>query len=411
MLIENVRLDDIAEAVGTPCYVYSQASLEEGLKAYHEGFADLNHSICYSVKANSNIAVLALMARLGAGFDIVSGGELMRVLKAGGDAGQTVFSGTGKSADEIRLALKHGVRAINLESECELLRVQAIAEELDKTASIGFRVNPDIDPRTHPHIATGLRETKFGVAPDAARELYLQADAMSHVEVSGIAVHIGSQIIELDPFLEALHAVVDLAFSLQDDGIYVQHIDLGGGLGVRYRDEHPPTPAEYGAAIARSLGARKLDMPVFIEPGRSITAQAGTLLTRVEYVKRSPRKNFAIVDAAMNDLIRPALYGAWMEISEADASSDQPEETYDVVGPVCESGDFLGKDRRLRIAAGDLLVVRDAGAYGAVMSSNYNSRPKTAEVLVHGDRFEVIRTRESIEDMLREERIPAHLQS
>lgn len=411
MLIENVRLDDIAEAVGTPCYVYSQASLEEGLNAYREGFADLNHSICYSVKANSNIAVLALMARLGAGFDIVSGGELMRVLKAGGDAGQTVFSGTGKSADEIRLALKHGVRAINLESECELLRVQAIAEELDKTASIGFRVNPDIDPRTHPHIATGLRETKFGVAPDAARELYMQADAMSHVEVSGIAVHIGSQIIELDPFLEALHAVVDLAFSLQDDGIYVQHIDLGGGLGVRYRDEHPPTPAEYGAAIARSLGARKLDMPVFIEPGRSITAQAGTLLTRVEYVKRSPRKNFAIVDAAMNDLIRPALYGAWMEISEADAASDQPEETYDVVGPVCESGDFLGKDRRLRIAAGDLLVVRDAGAYGAVMSSNYNSRPKTAEVLVHGDRFEVIRTRESIEDMLREERIPAHLRS
>ena len=408
MLVENVRLSDIAETYGTPCYVYSQSELEANLQAYRRAFSKLGGSVYYSVKANSNVAVLAVMARLGAGFDIVSGGELQRVILAGGNPGKTVFSGVGKSAEEIEFALENDVFCINLESEDEMHRVQAIAARLGKTAAISFRVNPDIDAETHPHIATGLHETKFGVTFTEARRLYAIANQSENLRVSGIAVHIGSQIVSVKPFSEALEALLDLVETLASDGIALRHIDLGGGLGVRYRDENPPSPAEYSDAISAIMNRRGIDLPVSVEPGRSIAAHAGTLLCRVEYIKNSPHRNFAVVDAAMNDLVRPALYDAWMNIKEVSPSK-APELTYDVVGPVCETGDFLGKSRTLRITAGDLLVVRDAGAYGAVMASNYNSRPRPPEVLVCGDQAELVRERETIADLTEKELIPQHL--
>ena len=408
MRVEDVELSEIAESFGTPCYVYSQAKLESGWNAYATAFSNLGGSIYYSVKANSNIAILALMAKLGAGFDIVSGGELHRVLTAGGDADKIVFSGVGKSEWEITNALEEGVFCINVESEGELHRVQRVAEQLGKRASIGIRVNPDIDAKTHPHIATGLQEAKFGVPIEQALRLYRKAVQMGNIDVSGVAVHIGSQVLSLEPFKEALERVLDLVESLQSDGISVRQIDLGGGLGVRYRDELPPTPEQYSTSIADVLRDRGVGISVSVEPGRSITAKVGMLLCKVEYIKQSSTKNFAIVDAAMNDLIRPALYDAWMEIS-AVQDSDEPERIYDVVGPVCETGDFLGKSRKLRIGAGDLLVVRDAGAYGAAMMSNYNSRLRPAEVLVSGDQMHLIRERDLMEDLIGKEEIPSHI--
>ena len=408
MRVEDVELSEIAESFGTPCYVYSQAKLESGWNAYATAFSNLGGSIYYSVKANSNIAILALMAKLGAGFDIVSGGELHRVLTAGGDANKIVFSGVGKSEWEITNALEEGVFCINVESEGELHRVQRVAEQLGKRASIGIRVNPDIDAKTHPHIATGLQEAKFGVPIEQALRLYRKAVQMGNIDVSGVAVHIGSQVLSLEPFKEALERVLDLVESLQSDGISVRQIDLGGGLGVRYRDESPPTPEQYSESIAEVLRDRGVDISVSVEPGRSITAKVGMLLCKVEYIKQSSTKNFAIVDAAMNDLIRPALYDAWMEIS-AVQESDEPERIYDVVGPVCETGDFLGKSRKLRIGVGDLLVVRDAGAYGAAMMSNYNSRLRPAEVLVSGNQMHLIRERDLMEDLIGKEEIPSHI--
>ena len=408
MRVEDVELSEIAESFGTPCYVYSQAKLESGWNAYATAFSNLGGSIYYSVKANSNIAILALMAKLGAGFDIVSGGELHRVLTAGGDANKIVFSGVGKSEWEITNALEEGVFCINVESEGELHRVQRVAEQLGKRASISIRVNPDIDAKTHPHIATGLQEAKFGVPIEQALRLYRKAVQMGNIDVSGVAVHIGSQVLSLEPFKEALERVLDLVESLQSDGISVRQIDLGGGLGVRYRDESPPTPEQYSESIAEVLRDRGVDISVSVEPGRSITAKVGMLLCKVEYIKQSSTKNFAIVDAAMNDLIRPALYDAWMEIT-AVQDSDEPERIYDVVGPVCETGDFLGKSRKLRIGAGDLLVVRDAGAYGAAMMSNYNSRLRPAEVLVSGNQIHLIRERDLMEDLIGKEEIPSHI--
>ena len=408
MRVEDVELSEIAESFGTPCYVYSQAKLESGWNAYATAFSNLGGSIYYSVKANSNIAILALMAKLGAGFDIVSGGELHRVLTAGGDANKIVFSGVGKSEWEITNALEEGVFCINVESEGELHQVQRVAEQLGKRASIGIRVNPDIDAKTHPHIATGLQEAKFGVPIEQALGLYRKAVQMGNIDVSGVAVHIGSQVLSLEPFKEALERVLDLVESLQSDGISVRQIDLGGGLGVRYRDELPPTPEQYSTSIADVLRDRGVGISVSVEPGRSITAKVGMLLCKVEYIKQSSTKNFAIVDAAMNDLIRPALYDAWMEIS-AVQDSDEPERIYDVVGPVCETGDFLGKSRKLRIGAGDLLVVRDAGAYGAAMMSNYNSRLRPAEVLVSGNQMHLIRERDLMEDLIGKEEIPSHI--
>ncbi len=409
MRIEDVRLSDIAESYGTPCYVYSQSALEAGLKAYRLAFSDLGGTVYYSVKANSNIAVLALMAKCGAGFDIVSGGEMRRVSLAGGDLGKTVFSGVGKTEDEIREALNSKILSLNLESEGELFRVGKIASQLGVAAPVSFRVNPNIDARTHPHIATGLYEAKFGVAFDEARRLYALADRMEHIAISGIAVHIGSQIVSTQPFIDALELIVDFVEVLDSDGIKLSHIDLGGGLGVRYRDENPPTAAEYSAAIGATLKRRNCDLPVSVEPGRSIAAHAGLLLCRVEYIKTSPQRNFAVVDAGMNDLLRPALYDSWMDIVEAGAC-DSEARVYDVVGPVCETGDFLGKGRTLRIGPSDLIAVRDAGAYGAAMMSNYNSRPKPPEVLVCGDRVELIRERETFADLTAKERIPPHLQ-
>ncbi len=408
MRVEDVELSEIAESFGTPCYVYSQEKLESGWNAYATAFSNLGGSIYYSVKANSNIAILALMAKLGAGFDIVSGGELHRVLTAGGDADKIVFSGVGKSEWEITNALEEGVFCINVESEGELHRVQRVAEQLGKRASIGIRVNPDIDAKTHPHIATGLQEAKFGVPIEQALGLYRKAVQMGNIDVSGVAVHIGSQVLSLEPFKEALERVLDLVESLQSDGISVRQIDLGGGLGVRYRDELPPTPEQYSTSIADVLRDRGVGISVSVEPGRSITAKVGMLLCKVEYIKQSSTKNFAIVDAAMNDLIRPALYDAWMEIS-AVQDSDEPERIYDVVGPVCETGDFLGKSRKLRIGAGDLLVVRDAGAYGAAMMSNYNSRLRPAEILVSGNQMHLIRERDLMEDLIGKEEIPSHI--
>ncbi len=410
MRIDNVRLSDIAQSYGTPCYVYSQAALEANLNAYRRAFEKLGGDVYYSVKANSNLAVLALMARLGAGFDIVSGGELRRVMIAGGAPAKTVFSGVGKSKEEIRLALESGISCINLESEGEMLRVEEIAAQLGISAAMSFRVNPDIDADTHPHIATGLHDAKFGVSFEQARRLYSLAQQSEHLEVSGIAAHIGSQIVSLKPFIESLELILDLVETLAGDGVAIGRIDLGGGLGVRYRDEEPPSPANYSEAIGETLKRRGVQLPVSVEPGRSIAAQAGLLVCRVEYIKSSPTRNFAVVDAGMNDLARPALYDAWMDIVQA-SESDEAQRLYDIVGPVCETGDFLGKARSLRIAAGDLLAVRDAGAYGAVMASNYNTRPRPPEVLVHDGKAELIRERESLSDLTAKERIPSRLRT
>ena len=401
--VESCDLSQLAAEYGTPLYVYSRATLERHWHAFDNAAGEVPHLICYAVKANSNIAVLNLLARLGSGFDIVSGGELARVLAAGGDASKVVFSGVAKTEAEMRFALEQEILCFNLESEPELARLNRVAGELGKRARISVRVNPDIDAGTHPYISTGLKENKFGVPIERAIALYQQAATLPHIDIVGIDCHIGSQLTEIEPFLEAMDRLLALIDRLAADGIHIHHLDVGGGLGVNYSDENPPHPEQYAAALKAKLAGR--DLQLIFEPGRAIVANAGVLVTQVEYLKEGEDRHFAIVDAAMNDLIRPSLYGAWMNIIPADRSLERPLRRYDVVGPVCETGDFLGKDRELGVAQGDLLVVRSAGAYGFVMASNYNTRPRAAEVLVDGDQAHLIREREPLADLWRLERI------
>ena len=396
---EEVPLSVIAERVGTPCYVYSRATLERHYRVFDEAFDDWPHHICFAVKANGNLAVLQVLERLGAGFDIVSGGELARVLAAGGRASDVVFSGVGKSSDEIAKALTAGVRILSIESGEELERVNAVALSLGSKAPIGIRINPDVDPNTHPYIATGLRENKFGVPAADAPALYRKANAMAGIEVAGIGCHIGSQLTEIAPFCDAVERVLDVVDTLAQDDIVLSHLDLGGGVGIRYSDETPPDPKDYVQAILAILKRRNCDLAVTLEPGRAIAGNAGVLLSSVEYIKSGPEKDFVIVDAAMNDLLRPALYQAWHEVLRADRGPDRKMLTCDVVGPVCETGDFIARDRQLAVAPGDLVAVRSVGAYGFVMASNYNTRPRPAEVLVDGDQLHVVREREQTADL------------
>ncbi len=397
---ENVSASRIAQAFGTPTYVYSRAAIEQRFNSYADALQGCAHLVCYAVKANSNLAVLNVLARLGAGFDIVSGGELERVLQAGGDPAKIVFSGVGKSIGEMRRALLVGIGCFNVESAQELERLAAVASELNLVAPVSLRVNPDVDANTHPYISTGLKDNKFGIGIDGARSVYRRARDLASIAVKGIDCHIGSQLTDTAPLLDALARVLALIDELATDGIAIGHLDLGGGLGVRYRDEQPPEPATYMAQVRAAVGARPLTL-VF-EPGRSIVANAGILLTRIEYLKTTPHKNFCVIDAAMNDLIRPALYEAWMDIQPVSRRAEATA-TYDVVGPVCETGDFLGKERALAVAEGDLLAVSSAGAYGFSMSSNYNSRARGAEVMVDGDQFYLVRARETIADQMRGE--------
>ncbi len=400
---EEVPVAAIAAAHGTPAYVYSRATLERHWHAFDAALGGHPHLICYAVKANSNLAVLNLLARLGSGFDIVSVGELERVLRAGGDPTRIVFSGVGKREDELRRALEVGIRCFNVEVPGELDRLERLAAALGVRAPVSLRVNPDVDARTHPYIATGLKENKFGIAVTEALDLYRRIADSAHLEVTGIDCHIGSQLTQTAPFLDALDRVLDLAARLEAEGIGIRHLDLGGGLGIRYRDERPPLPAQYAAALLERLGGR--DWEILLEPGRAIAGNAGILVTRVEYLKRTPAKWFAIVDAAMNDLLRPALYDAWQEIVPVRPRGEGPAREYDIVGPVCETGDFLGRGRCLALAEGDLLAVRSAGAYGFTMSSNYNSRPRPPEILVDGDRVHLVRRRETLDDLWRGEQV------
>ncbi len=397
LFVENIAIQTIVEKHGSPCYIYSRATLERHWHAFNDAFGSQAHTICYAVKANSNIGVLNVLARLGSGFDIVSIGELQRVLQAGGDAKKVVFSGVGKRADEIRDALKLGIRCFNIEVLDELERINQIAGKLNVIAPVSFRVNPDVDAKTHPYISTGLKENKFGIAVENALEAYHHAASLKNIEVVGIDCHIGSQLTETRPFLDALDKVLALVEKLKAAGITLKHLDLGGGLGIQYNNETPPEPAEYIGAILERLGETELE--IMLEPGRAIVGNAGILVTRVEYLKPTEHKNFAIVDAAMNDLIRPSLYGAWQDIISVDLNSTAPEMTWDIVGPVCETGDFLGKQRPLKLTAGDLLAVRSSGAYGFTMSSNYNSRPRVAEIMVDGDEIHVVRERETLEQL------------
>lgn len=397
---ENVPLSAIAAEFGTPCYVYSRAAMEGAFRDYADAFAGTRHLICYALKANSNLAVLNLFARLGSGFDIVSGGELARVLAAGGDPAKVVFSGVGKSEAEMAQALAAGIHCFNVESPAELERLDAVAGRAGTRAPISLRVNPDVDPRTHPYIATGLKESKFGIAYDDAHALYRRAAGMRHLEVRGIDIHIGSQITELEPYREAASKILDLVDALRADGIPLAHVDLGGGLGVRYRDEHPLRLAEY-AEMVRDLFAGRSETLVF-EPGRRLVGSGGVLLTRVEYLKPGAPKGFAIVDAAMNDLLRPSLYDAWHPVDAVRPRAGDVH-VWEIVGPICESGDFLAHDRHLALAAGDLLAIGVAGAYGQVMSSNYNSRPRACEVLVDDSQSHLVRRRERVADLFAHE--------
>lgn len=395
---EDVPVADIAARFGTPAYVYSRATLERHYRAYDEALAGRPHLVCYAVKANSNLAVLNVLARLGAGFDIVSAGELERVIRAGGDPARVVFSGVGKQEWEMKRALEAGVRCFNVESDTELDRLNAVAGELGRRAPVSLRVNPDVDAGTHPYISTGLKENKFGIDITEAPEVYARAAAMPNLEVIGVDCHIGSQLTTVSPFLDALDRVLSLIDALAEQGIAIRHLDMGGGLGVTYDHEQPPQPSDYVRALAERLGER--DLELVLEPGRSIAANAGILLTRVEFLKCTEHRNFAIIDAAMNDLIRPALYSAWQAIIPVVPHQSGEEKAWDLVGPVCETGDFLGKDRSLRLQAGDLLAVRSAGAYGFVMSSNYNSRNRPPELMVDGDQVHVVRRRETLDDQL-----------
>ncbi len=393
---EDVPVSELAARFGTPCYVYSRATLERHWHAFDRALAARPHLVCFAVKANSNLGVLNLLARLGSGFDIVSGGELERVMAAGGDPARIIFSGVGKRVDEIRRALEVGIHCFNVESEPELERIAAVAAELDTTAPVSLRVNPDVDAQSHPYISTGLKENKFGIEIHVAEDIYHRAAAHAHLRVVGIDCHIGSQLTALSPFLDALDRVLALTDRLAAQGIRIEHLDLGGGLGIRYTDEAPPEPNAYAAALDERLGARELE--IILEPGRAIAGNAGILLTRVEYLKPTATHNFAIVDAAMNDLLRPALYQAVQEIVPAERRGGEPK-VWDIVGPVCETGDFLGKRRELVLAPGDLLAVRSSGAYGFTMSSNYNSRPRAAEVIVDGEQAYLVRRRETLNDL------------
>ena len=401
---DEVPLDEIARRFGTPCFVYSAAAIEAAYREFAQALKGRGAQICYSVKANSNLAILALLARLGAGFDIVSGGELARVLAAGGEARKTLFSGVGKSEAEIRFALEKGIGCINVESEAELARVDAVARALGRRAPIAFRVNPDIDAKTHPYISTGLRETKFGVAYGDAERLYTQAREKPGIELVGIGCHIGSLLQDPAPFVAAAERLIALVDRLERKGIHLKHVDVGGGIGIRYKDEAPQPPAAFVAGVMAALGARSHN--VIFDPGRSLVGNAGVLLTRVEYVKPGVAKSFLVVDTAMNDLIRPALYSAWHEVKTVKESAAGTT-VYDVVGPVCESADFLAKDRRLAAVAGDLLAIMSSGAYAMAMSSNYNTRPRAAEVLVSGGQAHLVRRRESVEELFALDRIPA----
>lgn len=394
---EDCSISDIAKQYGTPLYVYSRATIERHWHAFNDAAGMQKHLICYAVKANSNLAILNVLARLGSGFDIVSQGELSRVLAAGGDAKKVVFSGVGKKSSEIAFALAQGIFCFNVESAAELERINQVAKQLDTIAPISLRVNPDVDAGTHPYISTGLKENKFGINIDDAVELYQHAASFSHLEIKGVDCHIGSQLTELTPFLDALDRVLLLIDQLEAKGIKLSHLDVGGGLGVCYQNETPPHPKEYAKAIADKL--QGYDLTLIYEPGRAIMANAGILVTEVEYLKSNGNRNFAIVDAAMNDLIRPALYQAWQAIIPVEQRHDIEEQYYDVVGPVCETGDFLGKNRPLAIVAGDLLAIRSAGAYGFTMSSNYNSRPRAAEILVDGTTAHIVRKRETIKQL------------
>lgn len=404
LLAEQVRLADIAQQYGTPTYVYSRATLERHYRAFTDAAGSQPHLVCYAVKANSNIALLNLLARLGSGFDIVSEGELRRVLQAGGNPAKVVFSGVGKAESEIEFALNTGIKCFNVESEAELHRIARVAARLGKTAPISLRVNPDIDAKTHPYISTGLKANKFGIDITDAPRIYQLAASYPQLKVCGVDCHIGSQLTETQPFLDALDKVLALVDKLSELGIVLSHLDIGGGLGVTYLDETPPHPADYAAQVVQRLAAYP-HLTLVFEPGRAIMANAGVLLTKVEYLKPGQEKHFAIVDAAMNDLIRPALYSAWMNIVPVKLQPELALQRYDVVGPVCETGDFLGKDRDLAIAEGDLLAVRSAGAYGFTMSSNYNSRPRAAEVLVDGNQLYLVRQREQWQDLWQGEQL------
>ncbi len=399
--VEGVPADEIAQEFGTPCYVYSRAAIEQAWRSFDEAFLDYPHLVCYAVKANSNLAVLNLLARLGSGFDIVSVGELERVLRAGGAPHNIVFSGVGKRADEMERALKVGVRCFNVESEAELERLNQVAGTMKVRAPVALRVNPDVNAETHPYISTGLHENKFGIAMEDALALYQKAAAMAHIQVRGISCHIGSQLTRLDPILDALDRLFVLIDALGGVGIEIRHIDIGGGLGIRYRDETTPAPGEYASALLKKFAGRSR-VEVIIEPGRAIAGNSGLLLTRVEYLKRVGDKRFAIVDAAMNDLMRPALYDAWHDIEPVTTRTGEGQYC-DIVGPVCESGDFLGKQRNLNVLAGDLLAIRSAGAYGFSMSSNYNSRPRAAEVMVDGNKTYLVRRREDLVQLMVDE--------
>lgn len=394
---EDLPVAQLAQEFGTPLYIYSKATLERHWHAFDNAFGDHPHLICFAVKSNSNIAILQTMAKLGSGFDIVSQGELERVLIAGGDASKVVFSGVAKTEKEIERALEVGIRCFNVESQPELLRINEVAGRMGKIAPISLRVNPDVDAKTHPYISTGLKENKFGVSVEQAREVYRLAATLEHVKITGMDCHIGSQLTELQPFLDATDRLIVLIEQLKQDGIVLKHLDLGGGLGVTYTDETPPHPTDYTKALLEKL--KSFDLEIILEPGRAISANSGILVTKVEYIKTNENRNFAIVDAGMNDMIRPALYEAHMNIIEIDRTLEREKAIYDVVGPICETSDFLGKQRELSIAAGDYLVQRSAGAYGASMSSNYNSRPRTAEVMVDGDKAYLIRRRETYENL------------
>ena len=398
LYVEDLPVKQLAEEFGTPLYIYSRATLERHWHAFDSALGKHPHLICYAVKANSNIGILNVMAKLGSGFDIVSQGELERVLAADGEASKVVFSGVAKSRAEIMRALEVGIRCFNVESVAELHHINQIAGEMGKIAPISLRVNPDVDAHTHPYISTGLKENKFGVSVDEAREVYKLAATLPHVKITGMDCHIGSQLTELQPFLDATDRLIRLMEQLKEDGITLKHLDLGGGLGVTYTDETPPHPSDYAAALLNKLKNYK-DLEIILEPGRAIAANAGILVAKVQYLKSNESRNFAITDTGMNDMIRPALYEAYMNIIEIDRTLGREKAIYDVVGPVCETSDFLGKQRELAIAEGDYIAQRSAGAYGASMSSNYNSRPRTAEVLVDGNKAHLIRRRENLSEL------------
>lgn len=402
---EDVAVAEIIKQHGTPCYIYSRATFERHWNAFNDALAGQEHLVCYAVKANSNLAVLNVLARLGSGFDIVSLGELERVIAAGGEPSKIVFSGVGKRVDEMHRALELGIYCFNVESVSELNVLNEVAKTLGVQAPVSLRVNPDVDAKTHPYISTGLKENKFGIAIDEVEAVYIHAASLSNINIQGVDCHIGSQLTELAPFVDALKRVLLLIDRLETRDIRLQHIDLGGGLGIQYDDEQPPLPADYAKAVAAVLGDRQFKL--LIEPGRSIAGNAGILATKVEYIKDAGDKSFAIVDAAMNDLMRPALYSAWQKIIPVNENAAEGviEKTYDIVGPVCETGDFLGKDRVLRISEADYLVVRSSGAYGFTMSSNYNTRERAAEVMVDGSAVHLVRSREKVSELFASEHL------